>query len=220
VTVYDFGFSSDARAYLVMELLSGSTLRQALRTDRRLAIPRAMSIMRGVCSAVESAHRNRLIHRDLKPENVFLARSEGVEIPKVLDFGVAKAFKTDQDAATQANTAPGQLMGTLAYMSPEQLKGFPPAPSWDLWALAVIAYEMVAGAHPFGGTGLPLNAAVLASKITPVRVHLAEAGGQWDAFFARALAIEPADRPGFARELLAEFEAAANGAVKSVARGS
>jgi serine/threonine-protein kinase len=220
VTVYDFGFSSDARAYLVMELLSGRTLRHVLRVEGRLELPRGLAVMRGVCAAVESAHRIRLLHRDLKPENIFLARSGGEETPKVLDFGVAKALKTEQDAATQADTAPGQLLGTLAYMSPEQLKGFQPAPSWDLWALAIIGYEMVTGAHPFAGAGLALHAAVLASRITPVRVHIPDAAAQWDAFFARALAAEPADRPGSARELFAEFEELANRRKASSASGA
>ena len=206
VTVYDFGIAEDGRAYLVMELLSGCTLRGSLREKGRFPPAHAAAILRGVCAAVESAHQRNLLHRDLKPENIFLVLSGGAEVPKVLDFGVAKPLGVSEETLTVGNTAPGQLVGTLAYMSPEQLRGGPAAPSWDLWALAVIAYEMITGAHPFSSAGAQWHAAVLAARVTPARAYLGGTAESWERFFSRALAAEPRDRPASARELLQEFE--------------
>ncbi len=207
VTVYDFGVTDGGGAYLVMELLAGATLRRVLREEGRLAPQRAAAILRGICSAVEAAHQRPLLHRDLKPENIFLVRSAGTEIPKVLDFGVAKPLEADGNAVTARDTAPGQLIGTIAYMSPEQLSGGLPGPGWDLWALAVIAYEMVTGVHPFSGTSLPMDAAVLAGRLMPARLHPVGDEEPWQRFFARALAADSHERPATARELLADFEA-------------
>ena len=88
VTVYDYGVAEDRRAYLVMELLRGSTLRQELHRNQRLSPERASNILSGICAAVEAAHRRLILHRDLKPENIFLEKSDGTETAKMLDFGV------------------------------------------------------------------------------------------------------------------------------------
>ena len=94
-----------------------------------------------------------IVHRDLKPENIFLTRSSGRQTCKVLDFGIAKFFDAPAEMPT-ADTAPGVLLGTPLYMSPEQRQGGPADPTWDLWALSVIAYEMLAGTHPFKDVAL------------------------------------------------------------------
>jgi tRNA A-37 threonylcarbamoyl transferase component Bud32 len=209
VTVHDFSVAEDGRAYLVMELLSGCSLREALRRGGRFPVPRARAVLGGVCAPVEAAHERRLLHRDLKPENVFLVSAGDGEIPKVLDFGVAKALDAVEGGASQVETGSGQLVGTLAYMSPEQLQGGAPEPAWDVWALTVIAYEMLTGTHPFAGTGRPIHVAVLARPCAPPSVHLGADGHPWDAFFAEALGPDPARRPSSARELLARFDVSA-----------
>lgn len=148
VVVHDYGADTGRRAFLVMELLHGVTLREELYKAGRLGAALTRMVFQGVCGAVEAAHRHRIVHRDLKPENIFLAR-EGEEAGadttvKVLDFGVAKPLAGDVDEAevTGTNqTAAGVLVGTVGYMSPEQLLGERAAVSWDLWALAVVAYE-------------------------------------------------------------------------------
>ena len=209
VTVYDFSVAEDGRAYLVMELLSGSSLREALRRDGRFPPSRARTVLAGVCSAMEAAHERHLLHRDLKPENVLLVRAGEAEVPKVLDFGVAKALDAAERTLGTVDTGTGQLVGTLAYMSPEQLQGGAPEPAWDVWALTVIAYEMLTGQHPFAGTGRPVHVAVLAGRSAPPSQHIGDEGRRWDALFAQALGPEPGPRPATARELLARFEAAA-----------
>jgi serine/threonine-protein kinase len=98
-------------------------------------------------------------------------------------------------------------VGTLAYMSPEQLQGGAPEPAWDVWALTVTAYEMLTGTHPFAGAGRPVPAAVLAGRSTPPSHLLGDDGGRWDKLFAQALGPEPAQRPATAPDLLARFDA-------------
>ncbi len=209
VTVHDFSVAEDGRAYLVMELLTGCSLREALRRDGRFAPSRARAVLAGVCAAVEAAHERHLLHRDLKPENVFLIGSGGAETPKVLDFGVAKALDSGERTLSQVDTGTGQLVGTLAYMSPEQLQGGAPEPAWDVWALTVITYEMLTGQHPFAGAGRAVPAAVLAGQYVPPSQLLGDDGDRWDALFAQALGPDPAQRPATARDLLARFDAAA-----------
>ena len=149
VRVYDFGVDQAGRAFLVMELLAGGTLRQRLASPPPLGAPEVLHILRGVCPAVSAAHRQGLVHRDLKPENIFLERHEGGIVPKVLDFGLAKAFGADWPVERSEITSAGFLVGTLEYMSPEQAAGDVAAPAWDVWALGVMTHEMLTGSHPF-----------------------------------------------------------------------
>jgi len=186
VTVHDFGVAMGTRAFLVMELLHGMTLRERLRRDGRLTAASTLAILRGVCAAVDAAHRRQLIHRDLKPENIFLVHGEPGEIAKVLDFGIAKFLPTATQQPT-ADTATGALVGTLRYMSPEQWRGEEAHPAWDLWALAVVAYEMLTGAHPLAA-------------------YLPEAPPRWQEFFEGTFAPEPARRPASAEMFLTEFQ--------------
>jgi serine/threonine-protein kinase len=207
VTVHDFGLVAETRAFLVMELLEGLTLREELQAQRRLTAARTLQILGGVSAAVEAAHRRQLIHRDLKPENIFLVRAGAAEVPKVLDFGLAKFLTTATEST--ADTGSGLLVGTLHYMAPEQLRGEAVDPSWDLWALAVIAYETLAGARPFAGTAFgEWQMAVLAGRFTPVANHLPDAPMRWQEFFERVLALEPARRPNSALMFLSELERA------------
>lgn len=201
VTVYDFGVFA-GRAFLVMELLEGATLRDELRVHPRPAPGRVVEILRGVCAAVDAAHDVKLVHRDLKPENVFLSRTPRGEVVKVLDFGVAKTLvaAAEWTGTANINTADGVLLGTLPYMAPEQLRGEPVTPAADLWSIAVIAHEMVFGYHPFA-TAARTNRAVSS-------VSAADAGHMASRVFARALAVEPSDRHSSAAAFLDELERA------------
>ena len=196
VTVHDFGIASGSHAYLVMELLAGPTLRDELRQGSRFDAPKVLRILSGVGSAVDAAHRLQLIHRDLKPENILLVRSEAGEVPKVLDFGVAKFVQPDSSIDAARATAMGALVGTPLYMAPEQLRGEEAGPSWDLWALAVIAHELLLGTHPFAG---PVSGGSPVAPSIPDR---------WREFFGRALALDPAARPPTALRLVADLERA------------
>ncbi len=207
VTVYDFGVAAGTRAFLVMELLEGTSLREELRQRKRLTAPRTLDILRGVTAAVEAAHRRQLIHRDLKPENIFLARNDAAEVSKVLDFGVAKFVPTDTQMTLDGDTGAGILMGTTNYMAPEQLNGEPVGVSWDLWALGVTAYEMLTGAHPFSGrTHAEWLAAIRSGRFAPVNAHVPDASPRWQEFFARAFAPDPQRRLGSATAFYSELE--------------
>lgn len=213
VTVYDFGVA-DGRAFLVMELLEGRTLRDALRVHGRLDLDEAIRALRGICGAVEEAHRRLLVHADLKPENIFLSPAgRGNEVVKVLDFGVAISLADADDDASAG------LGGTPPYMAPEQLRGEPPLPSWDVWALAVMTFELITGALPFTAAGTdavedrPTGAEVPSAPPSgwpaPLSERLGPALAPLEPFFRDALAIEPGKRPASPAAFLAAFETAA-----------
>jgi len=207
VTIHDFGVAAHTRAFLVMELLEGATLREELRRQARFTASHTVEILGRVCAAVDAAHRRQLIHRDLKPENVFLARADTNETPKVLDFGLAKFLAASSQQTLDTDT--GMVIGTLRYMAPEQLRGQSVEPAWDLWALAVMAYEMLTGAHPFpGSTAAECYSAILAGSFTSVSKHLPESPGRWQDFFVEVFALDPQRRPGTARMFLSQLERA------------
>jgi eukaryotic-like serine/threonine-protein kinase len=217
VTVHDYGVEAGNRPFIVMELLEGVTLRDELKRCQRLEPSRTVAILRGVGLAVEAAHRHQLIHRDLKPGNIFLARApdEPGEIVKVLDFGLAKFLSPHDDEARTATTCvavettAGMLVGTFDYMSPEQLQGEPPAVSWDVWAIAVVAYEALTGALPFPAHSTEgWRSAVLSGAATPLREHLPEVPHRAAALFVDSFAIDRTTRAQSAAEFVRRLEEA------------
>jgi serine/threonine protein kinase len=203
VTVFDFGVAARTRGFLVMELLRGETLRDLLRQRGRLEPPAALAILRPIAEAVEAAHQQQLVHRDLKPENVFLAaRGKAGALPhvKVLDFGIARFLSAEESQTTTIVT--DRPIGTLHYMGPEQLRGGQAERGWDLWALAVMAYEMLAGVLPFpSATAVDYQVAVLAARSQPMSLQMGHAFAGLDPFFYRALSVDPFVRPSTARAL-------------------
>jgi eukaryotic-like serine/threonine-protein kinase len=150
VTIHDVGLTADGRPFLVMELLSGRTLRDAL-SGGPLPPEQMLPILEGIGGALAAAHAQALVHRDLKPENVFLVDTgpDGTRV-KLLDFGISTFLDS------QTGTRLGAL-GTPEYASPEQIRGEAPQPSWDVWALAVIAFEGVVGVRPVACVSLALG---------------------------------------------------------------
>jgi serine/threonine-protein kinase len=208
VTIHDFGVARETRAFLVMELLRGATLREEMREARRLAPARTVAILRDLAAAVDAAHARQLVHRDLKPENVFLAGDAKDQV-KLLDFGLAKFLASGSESETAAATGAGIIVGTVHYMGPEQLRGSTVGVSCDLWAIAVMAYEMLAGALPFAAaTAADYQMAVLSGRFTPIHTHLPDAPGRLREFFVSALALDPSRRPTRAPVLVADLERA------------
>jgi tRNA A-37 threonylcarbamoyl transferase component Bud32 len=152
VAVFDYGTFADGGAYLVMELVRGEDLRHVLQREGRLKPAEAMNILTAVCAAIGAAHREGVLHRDLKPENILLPG--GAIAAKVLDFGVAKLVGDERpDESAEAHTvltAAGMIVGTPAYMAPEQFKAVEADPRTDVFSLGVVAYEMLSGELPFG----------------------------------------------------------------------
>jgi len=214
VTVHDYGIAAERHAFLVMELLEGFTLREELRRRLQLDPPRMVEIFRGVCAGVDSAHRRQIIHRDLKPENIFLARSEGFDKPgemvKVLDFGIAKLLTSPRESAetlTGFETSAGILVGTIAYLSPEQLLGERPGVLWDLWALSVVAYETLTGRLPFESVSIDdWRKAVLTGQFTPLAASLKDPPSSWQTFFADCFAQDRMKRPQSAADFFRRLE--------------
>jgi hypothetical protein len=198
VTVHDFGVTA-GRGILVMELLSGLSLRDELERRRPMEPRRVLDVLGPVCGAVEAAHRRGLVHRDLKPENIFLARLEGIETPKVLDFGISKATRMAAAGAPANAATSSVIVGTLEYMAPEQLRGEEPHASWDIWALAVIAHELLTGHRPIPfGFGPPGGGAEAAWPFVPADASPGDPKGRASTFLLGALSIDAARRPASA----------------------
>src|SRR5438105_6929049 len=141
VSVYDWG-EEDGTYFIVMEYVKGRSLRQLIRTEGPLHPQRVAEIGAEIASALAFAHQNGVIHRDIKPGNVVISPSGQT---KVTDSAIARAAGNAQEALTQT----GAVMGTATYFSPEQAQGRPIDPRSDVYALAVVLYEMVVGRPPF-----------------------------------------------------------------------
>ncbi len=150
VRIIDHGQMEDTSLYIVMELLEGRGLDAALRHDGPWPLDRAISMVLRVAYALEEAHRLGIVHRDLKPENIFLVqRPGGVEIPKLLDFGLAKLSRANDSSSNMQLTQEGDILGTPAFMSPEQSFGESLDGRADIYSLAVILYELLTGMLPY-----------------------------------------------------------------------
>ena len=168
ITIHEVG-DETGHPFIATEFIEGQTLRERLRSS--IDLDEALEIAIQVASALVAAHRVNIIHRDIKPENVMIRKDDG--LVKVLDFGLAKITvphpaSVDLEADTHLrNTAPGVVMGTVAYMSPEQARGEMVDERTDIWSLGVVLYEMIAGCSPFvAATSNEIISAIL-SKQTP-----------------------------------------------------
>jgi serine/threonine-protein kinase len=147
VGVSDFGVLEDGSLYLVMEALDGEPLGKRLEREKRIAWPEALSIIRAVLAGLKHAHDKGVVHRDIKPDNIFLAKKDGEQVVKILDFGIAKLYAGNAD--DPATTRAGLTVGTPAYLSPEQAVGGAITPASDLYSTSVVLYEMLTGRAPF-----------------------------------------------------------------------
>ena len=166
ITIHEIG-EENGQQFIATEFIEGQTLRERLRSP--LDLDEALEIAIQVASALVAAHRAKIVHRDMKPENIMIRKDDG--LVKVLDFGLAKIsarqhLTTDPEAETQLrNTAPGVVMGTVAYMSPEQARGETVDERTDIWSLGVVLYEMIAGCSPFvAATSNEILSAILSKE--------------------------------------------------------
>jgi serine/threonine protein kinase len=167
VTVHDVFALDHGMAVMVMELVRGETLRDAIARDAPMAAEAACDILVQLISAVGSAHAAGVIHRDIKPSNVLLVPDDDGPRVKVLDFGIAK-LAPERAAAI---TTTGQVLGTPAYMAPEQCRAEPDIdPRADIWALGVIVYELLSGRRPLSGDSLAeIVEALVTEGVPPLR---------------------------------------------------
>jgi serine/threonine protein kinase len=172
LTIHEIG-ESEGRRFIATEFIEGKTLHERLSTG--LNTEEALDIAIQIASALVAAHRVGIIHRDIKPENVMIRRDDG--LVKVLDFGLAKmsrsssierAKSVDKHALGQFKTGPGVVIGTVAYMSPEQARGDAVDARTDIWSLGVILYEMICGTSPFiAATSNEIISAILSKTPSP-----------------------------------------------------
>jgi eukaryotic-like serine/threonine-protein kinase len=202
VAVYDQGAEDTAfgrLVYLVMELVSGRTLRDLLRERGRLRPAEAISIMEPVLAALAVAHRAGLMHRDVKPENILLS-DDGVV--KVADFGLARAVGGAEATATQA----GVMMGTVAYCSPEQVTRGNTDQRSDVYSAGIVLYELLTGQAPYvGDTAMAVAYQHVHSRVPAPSSQVSGIAPELDDLVVRATDTDPAGRPHDAGAFLAEI---------------
>jgi eukaryotic-like serine/threonine-protein kinase len=204
VQIFDSGLDEPSgRHFIVMEYIEGQSCAEILRDDGWVEVEEAVSIIEQACEGLDYAHRHGVVHRDVKPGNLLRAREGEV---KLADFGIAKA--TEQSSITQV----GSVLGTAAYLAPEQARGEEAGPRADLYALGVVAYQLISGRLPYEATSLTELAlkqqreepAMLDTLVAAVGPELADA-------IAIALALDPRDRYQTAREMGRAIEDGARG---------
>jgi serine/threonine-protein kinase len=206
VSVHDVGTEGDTY-YVVSELIEGQTLRARLDSSP-LPLREAVACAAQIAHGLSAAHEKGIVHRDLKPENVMITADNRV---KIVDFGIAKIDMASAGRAAQptiamgpAVTLPGSLLGTIAYMSPEQVRGGDAEPRSDIFSLGTILYEMLAGRRPFEG---PTAAEVMAAILRDAPPDLPEVPPALSAIVGRCLAKSPDQRFESARAVALALEA-------------
>jgi eukaryotic-like serine/threonine-protein kinase len=207
VTVFDVA-EHDGRPLIVMEYLEGGSVYERLRAGR---IPRgqALTWLEQAANALDRAHASGIVHRDVKPANLLLDRDGNVHVS---DFGIASASGADM------LTEPGTVLGTAGYISPEQARGEPATSASDRYSLAVVAFELLTGRRPFGGD-TPTTEAFAHLNASVPRVGDVDPTQPLalDSVFDSALAKDPSQRPGTARELVRRLREALDDAPVTVA---
>jgi serine/threonine protein kinase len=209
LTIYEIG-AGDGAHFIATEFIDGETLRRRMKRAP-LTIEEVLDIAVQVASAVEAAHEAGIIHRDLKPENIMLRRDRLV---KVLDFGLAKLIEQqgtpfDAEAVTrqQMLTVPGTVIGTVAYMSPEQARGVEVDARTDIWSLGAVLYEMIAGRRPFvGETKTDVIAAILTTEPPPPARDAEPVPGELCRVVMKALWARREERHQTVKDLLADLK--------------
>ena len=207
-TFYEAGDCAGV-AFIAMEYVAGRTLRDRL-CEGPLAAPEAVSMASALLEALSHAHAAGILHRDIKPENVMLPAGGGA---KLLDFGIAKVFGSaagPEEATEAALTGAGEVLGTIGYMSPEQLKGAPLDTRSDLFSVGSVLYEALAGARAFPGTTAGERIAAILTK-DPAPLQAPGVTAELRAVLSRALAREPSQRYPSAAAFLADLRRATAG---------
>jgi serine/threonine-protein kinase len=199
VTIFDVG-EWDGRPYIVMEHLGGGSLEDRLRRDGAQPPARALAWLEQAATALDAAHRHGIVHRDVKPANLLL--NDRGEV-RVADFGIASA------AGLDSMTLTGTVLGTAGYLSPEQAMGERATPASDLYALAVVAYELLSGERPFDNDSPTAEASAHVNAPVPsIAARCRNLPREIDYVFQRALAKEPRQRYRSAREFVGELRGA------------
>ena len=200
VAVYDQGLDG-RHPFLVMELIEGGTLRELLAERGPMPPHAVVAVLRPVLGGLAAAHRAGLVHRDVKPENVLISDDGDV---KIADFGLVRAV------AAAGITSASVILGTAAYLSPEQVRDGTASPHSDVYSTGVLTYELLTGRAPFtGDSALSIAYQRLDNDVPPASAVIGGVPPQFDQFVARATARDPADRYADAIEMAADMDAIA-----------
>ncbi|EHY88441.1 Stk1 family PASTA domain-containing Ser/Thr kinase [Saccharomonospora azurea] len=207
VAVHDQGFDTsagvdDPRAFLVMELVDGGTLRDLLTERGRLDVPLALTVAEQVLSALAAAHAAGLVHRDIKPENVLIgAAGESGGVVKVADFGLVRA------AASAGTTSTSVILGTVGYLSPEQVSTGASSARSDVYSTGILLFEMLTGQVPYhGDTALSVAYRHVNDDVPRPSTVVPELPSALDELVERATRRDPESRPADAEAFLAEIQ--------------
>jgi serine/threonine-protein kinase len=201
ITIFDVG-EHEERPFIVMEHVAGGSLEDVLAAEGAQDPARVLSWLEQAAVALDAAHRHGVVHRDVKPGNLLVA--DGADL-RVADFGVASA------AGLASLTATGTVLGTAGYLAPEQARGEPTTAATDLYALAVVAFELLTGHRPFESGSTTAEAAAQVHAPIPRVSERADLPPAADPVFARALAKDPADRFPTCGEFVATLRRALEG---------
>jgi hypothetical protein len=218
ITVFDFGQTQAGMLFMAMELVKGHSLNAIIQAKGTLPVARSVHIVSQVCDSISEAHSMGVIHRDLKPDNILIEKKQWEpDFVKVLDFGIAKLIGGSEGGSV---TKTGIICGTPKYMSPEAISGLTVGPPADLYALAIVLYEMLSGAPPFmADTQMKLFMRHIREKPR----SLFASGSKLDIprtldrFILRALSKEPKKRPQSAQQFKQELLASVEGFVSAPA---
>jgi serine/threonine protein kinase, bacterial len=198
VAVYDQGIDGQ-HPFLVMELIEGGTLRELLRERGPMPPHAVAAVLRPVLGGLAVAHRAGLVHRDIKPENVLISDEGDV---KIADFGLVRAVAEAKITSTSV------ILGTAAYLSPEQVSTGDAGPRSDVYSVGILAYELLTGATPFtGDSALAVAYQRMDNDVSPPSRMIAGVPAQFDGLVLRATAREPAERYADAQDMGTELEA-------------
>ena len=200
VAIYDVGTHNEA-PFLVTELLEGETLRERLNRGP-VPVRKTIEIATQIAQALSAAHERGIVHRDLKPENIYLTKDGHT---KLLDFGLAKEKTNDAEAAatfTGSQTTPGTVMGTVGYMSPEQVRGLPADHRSDIFSFGTVLYEMLSGKRAFtGGSSVETMHAILNAEPPEIDITTTRIPPGLERIVRHCLEKNPEDRFQSARDL-------------------
>jgi eukaryotic-like serine/threonine-protein kinase len=202
VTIFDYG-EHEGAPYIAMDLMNGEELSRSLESGARMPLPQVVRVMEQLLGALAYAHEAGIVHRDVKPSNVFVLRDGSI---KVVDFGLARV-----EASNLTET--GTLLGTPAYMSPEQFLGLPVDARSDVFSAGVILYQMLTGDRPFTGSPSTIMQKVLRQDPVEPSVLNPTLSAAWDDLVKRALAKKPDDRLQSGRQFADYIRLVADGKV-------